>query len=391
MKETMRVYLTLRFLSSVGMSVMGATYVVFLQSRGLNLFQVNLVNVVCWVTMFFFQVPTGLVADVFGRKLSFLISCVLLTIDGVIYGLSQTMTGFVISEILAALGMTFASGAFEAWVVARLKEHGYTGSQSLITSRSNLVGSLGTAVGGLIGGVLGSINLAIPWFAMSGVMTVTGLYALVAMKETIAVDAARGLARWLRLKSTFCASLRYLYRSKELHFILFVDAVVIFAVQPLNMYWQPFFKELWSTTQPLGVLKAVIALLFMFAAYLVMRFGTGENTKQSIVRLVALIGGLCLASGLITSHLVVLLPFLLHDFVRGLYEPIKSAYLQEHLPDAERATIASMISMILGLTGALGLFVSGLVAEHVSISASWCVSGLCFIFVALYYARKLKR
>lgn len=52
LKATIRLYLTLSFLASFGMSFISSNYVIFLQSNGLNLFEVNLVNLVFYATIF---------------------------------------------------------------------------------------------------------------------------------------------------------------------------------------------------------------------------------------------------------------------------------------------------------------------------------------------------
>lgn len=390
MKETMRIYLILRFLTGFGFSLEGATYTIFLKEHGLNDFQVNLMNVVCWIAMFLFQVPTGLVADVFGRKLSFLISCLFQCLGGVVYGVSETMAGFALSEVILALGMTFSSGAFDAWVVDRLKEYGYEGPQSRISSRATFVTYIAMIIGGSIGGFLGNTDLRFPWFALAGMLGLSGVYALFAMKETRGFDAHRGLEKWQRFTQTFHSSLQYLRAAKDLHFVVIVDAVAVFAMQPLNMYWQNTFKLLFVSTWVLGPIKSGISAACLLGALLVMRFGSGKDAKRSMLSLLLATGLFVILCACFSSTTVLLLPFMLHEFTRGCYDPIKNAYLQEHLPDGERATIASMISMIIAFMGALGLFVSGLIAEYVSVPTSWFVSGICFIFVTLYYVRKSK-
>jgi len=391
MKETMRIYLTLRFLSLFGLSLSSATYVIFLQSRGLNLFEANLMNVACWLTLCLFQIPTGLLADVFGRKLSFLISCLLLSVDGIIYGSSYTMAGFILSEILAALGLTFASGAFEAWVVDRLKEQGYTGTQKMITTRSQIAAQAGSILGGVTGGFLGGINLSLPWYTMSGVFMLVGVYALLAMKENFTTNPDRAKDRLLQWRPTFPSSLRFLRQSKTLHFVLAIDVVMACAMQPLNMFWQPYFKQVFGETELLGFLKAGIALSIMAGAFLVMRWGGVQSPPQLLIRILLLLGVVVVLTSLLPPGILVLAPFLLHEVLRGMYEPVKTAYQQEQLPDAERATIASIISMVVGLAGAVGLFISGFIAEYVSISTSWIVSGIGFILIAGYHARKEKK
>lgn len=121
-------YLILTGLFNLGTSMAVATYVTFLMWRGLDLFQVNLVNVVFFTTMFFFEIPTGAFADRYGRKKSYVIACFLFSMGEIVYSLSYTMTGFICAEMLAGIGRTFANGAFHAWFVDTLKYHGYTGT-----------------------------------------------------------------------------------------------------------------------------------------------------------------------------------------------------------------------------------------------------------------------
>src|ERR1019366_4447354 len=107
-------YLMLRAISAFGASLLSATYVTFLISKGLNLLEVNLVNFVFFATLFVFEIPTGAFADVFGRKLSFILSCFLFSLGMFLYAIATSFWGFALAEGVAAVGATFASGAFQA-------------------------------------------------------------------------------------------------------------------------------------------------------------------------------------------------------------------------------------------------------------------------------------
>src|SRR6185369_4258736 len=106
-----------------GMSIISAIYVTFLIHNGLNLFQVNLVNAIFFLTLFLCEIPTGAFADIFGRKTSFVAACGMLCASMFVYGSSHTFFGFVLAEMLGAVGTTFRSGAFQAWLVDSLKHH----------------------------------------------------------------------------------------------------------------------------------------------------------------------------------------------------------------------------------------------------------------------------
>ena len=111
-KKTIRNYLLLKSISVFGVALISATYVVFLTSKGLDLLQINLVNFFFFTTLLIFEIPTGAFADVFGRKLSFVVSCVLFSSGMFVYAFAQSFWGFVLAEVISAAGATFASGAF---------------------------------------------------------------------------------------------------------------------------------------------------------------------------------------------------------------------------------------------------------------------------------------
>jgi MFS family permease len=113
--KIVRQYYVLSLLFSIGgNSLTCAVYVTFLMSNGLNLLQVNLINAVFFFTLFVCEIPTGAYADIFGRKSSFVLACALMSASMFVYGSSHTFVGFIIAEILAAIGGTFRSGAFQA-------------------------------------------------------------------------------------------------------------------------------------------------------------------------------------------------------------------------------------------------------------------------------------
>jgi len=78
-----------------------------LLSRGLNLFQINLVNVAFYTTLFVFGIPTGAFADIFGRKTSVVLAGIFNALGTLVYYLATGFLGFAAAEILLAIGSTF--------------------------------------------------------------------------------------------------------------------------------------------------------------------------------------------------------------------------------------------------------------------------------------------
>jgi MFS family permease len=145
-----------------GMQVIAAIYVTFLIKNGLNLLEVNLVNMAFFLTLFICEIPTGAFADIFGRKTSFVLACALMCLSMCVYGSSHTFAGFVVAEIIAGIAATFRSGAFQAWLVDSLKHHGYDGEYHHIFGREALIRQIGGGIGAVAGSYLAVNNPALP-------------------------------------------------------------------------------------------------------------------------------------------------------------------------------------------------------------------------------------
>ena len=142
--KIIRQYYLFSFLhSTIGIQIVSAVYVTFLMKNGLNLFQVNLVNAIFFTTLFICEIPTGAFADIFGRKSSYMVSAILMSLSMFVYGSSSSFLGFVSAEMITAFGMTFRTGAFQAWLVDSLKHQGYEGSFNKIFGPSSLYNPIG--------------------------------------------------------------------------------------------------------------------------------------------------------------------------------------------------------------------------------------------------------
>jgi MFS family permease len=99
--------------------------------RGPELFQAFLANAAYSLGSVIFEVPTGVIADTLGRRVSFLLSVAVLATATLLYvGIAHVGGGVAAcaaASVLVALGFTFYSGAMEAWLVDALAATGYRG------------------------------------------------------------------------------------------------------------------------------------------------------------------------------------------------------------------------------------------------------------------------
>jgi MFS family permease len=390
MKKTVRSYFALQGTTAFGISFISAFYVTFLLTKGLNLFEVNLVNFFFWTTLFVCELPTGAFADVFSRKLSFVLSCLLFGAGMVVYGFVNSFWGFVVAEMISAVGQTFANGAFQAWLIDRLQHQGYTGSFSEIFARKQQINGGVGIVSAILGAFLGSINMSLPWFFGGGVMIAAGCAAMVYMREENEFAHAKFSfsAGIRRMYEVVVSSVAYSRKNSAVRFILIMTAVHFFAIQAPNMQWQPLFHEYLVSQTSLGYVKGGISLGLMAGAALASIFlRLVAHERKGIVWVQISIGIGIACTVLPQSFVPALTVFLLHEIPRGLLDPLKESYLHDNIPQDRRATIASCDSISHHIGGMIGLLASGALAQYVSLPAAWIVSGLVLVISALLLIR----
>jgi MFS family permease len=168
-RRVIRSYLVISGLFTLSASLIWGINTLFLLHAGLNIFEVFLANAAFTAAMALFEVPTGVVADTLGRRTSFLLSEATLAVGTLAYvGVAAIHGGlllFCLAGVILGLGYTFYSGAVEAWLVDALKATGYQEELDGVFARASMVSSVAMILGTVSGGLLGQLNLSLPYVA----------------------------------------------------------------------------------------------------------------------------------------------------------------------------------------------------------------------------------
>lgn len=389
-KRTIQIYLLLTLMRNVGIALIAATYVIFLISQGFNLFQIGLINFTFFATLLLFEVPTGVIADVFGRKKSFIISCFLLSMSMFLYSVAHTFSGFIFAEVIGAIGVTFATGAFQAWLVDTLKYQNYTESLRPVFIKEQQITYLAGIFGAIAGAFLADIfNISILWIMSGTMMMLTGIVALVCMKEVSLVHKSFSFKKGLQLAgNTIKTSIHYGIQNKAVRFILLIGVLQSFAIQAPNMQWQPLFFSFLPNKTSLGFILSGMSICFIIGSTLSSRFlKLMRDEKRALVVSQIGIGFGIFAAVLFDWFPFAIIMFLLQQIARGIYHPIKDVYFNNNIPSNKRATLISFQSMSYHLGAMIGLLFSGFFAEAMSIRTTWMVSGGTLIVMTLLFVK----
>lgn len=385
--KTIRLFLALTFVRQLGFTFTSATYVTFLLSHDLSLFEVNLVNFCFFTTMFLTEIPTGAIADVYGRRVSYLLACLLTGLGMTLYGFSSSLWWFIAAEIIVGIGVTFETGAFRAWCVDQVNHHGNAPSTTKLFKAADQVKQVSMILGGLIGAVIAEGNLAFPWFLAAGAIFASGVIAFVWMREDYRANEKKGERNGII--KTILASAHFARESKAFRFLALMSIVQFVVVQAPNMFWQPFFKNAVPGQSGLGLLFVGMALALMLGAQLAepLLIRLKRNETRAILISQSVIGAGLIGTAIAITPLLAIPFFLVHEVARGMFNPLKDAYLHDSIPSRERATLDSFLSIVNHIGAMVGLLIMGLLADRTSIAVSWFVSGAILIASVVAFLR----
>lgn len=329
-------------------------WVVFLQGRGVTLTQIGLLEGLAWLLTAFVEVPTGAVADRWGRKTS-------IALGGLLYGaamfliLTEALSpAFLLGYALWNSSMAFVSGADVALLYDTLKADGREDQAAKQTGRYAAIQQGSQGVAAVIGAAIATIDITL-CFTLCGLaaLIATGLVLTIKEPPHFEEDGVAPLGYWKNLQTAVgIAARRPVVRALVL---LYATILTL----PLVVYYvllQPYAVGVGLPIATLGIVVAGVQLTTVVASWLAYRV----TRYLALPTIVAIgIGLLLVAQGLlgvfpsVPSIGLVLLVAL----VPALLGPLLLARLNDLIHSAQRATILSLSALMfeLGLAVAMPL------------------------------------
>lgn len=373
---------------------------IFLLDAGLSNFEAFAANAFFTAGQLIFEVPTGIVADTFGRRVSYLLGSLTLTASTIFYlfmwQIHGPFIGWAISSILLGLGFTFFSGALEAWLVDALHATKFKGSLEGVFSKGQIVGGVAMLTGSVAGGVIAQVtNLGIPYILRAAVLMINFATAFFLMKD-LGFSPKKAKQPLIEVKRIFVASIDHGLKNPPVRWIMlaapFTTGVSFYIFYAL----QPFLLELYGDEKAYSIAGLVAAI--SAAAQIAGGFVAPHLRRLFSKRTTALISGIFLTGVIllgvsaVNSFLIALFLIFLWGLIFAALFPIRQAYLNGIIPTEQRATVLSFDSMIGSSGGIVIQPILGKAADVWNYSASYGIASL-FQFVALpfvFLARRQK-
>jgi MFS transporter, DHA3 family, tetracycline resistance protein len=349
-------------------------------------------------TIFVSEVPTGVVADAYSRRLSFIIGFV--GMGGAVVGVGLSSAPWVVIALWAVWGLsyTFTSGAFEAWITDELGvEH--VGSVFLRGARVRIVGSL---TGLIVFGAVGLLSLRAAVIGCGALETASGLACIAVMPETgfrrrAASVRDRALVELVR---TAANGIRYVRVQALVLLLVATELFAGFGAEAFDRLTEAHvirdvgFPAGINPIVGFGAVSVVVMVFGFFAVGRVIRRvergGTPTVARLLVVFTLATVAGQ-IAFALGRSFWFVMGVFLAALLAGGLLDPLYTAWLNRQITDSSvRATVLSISGQANAVGQATGGPVLGVIGNVFGIPAALVAGALTTLPAAGLYLRALR-
>lgn len=372
-------------------------WVIYLQDfRGMSLTQVAAIESIFWITVVVAEVPTGAVADRWGRRVSLAFAGGIFCLGSVVFAFSSTYVILLVAYVTVALAMTLYSGAGHALMYDTLRQLGRIREYEKHIGRSE-----GLAFGSMLIATL----LAGPLVALAGypatilagaaAMGVAGIIALFLREpprseaefsgQQPGHDGSTAAPSTPGLFSNVLGGVLVVWRSKLLLWYILAATLLSGVIMVSSDFLlQPFVVHhgvdpasgVDSGFAYSGIVMSPVAGMLvgsLIAAWVASRFGE----RRSLV-IPLFLAGLFLLGPTLWDSLWVVGAIGLLAAIRGMTRPIATGYINRRIPSDQRATVLSMFELSAALIIAIILPQAGAVADAVNFQASF---GLLFVIL----------
>jgi MFS family permease len=394
-RSIQRTYLTLMLGNTLATSLIWGINTIFLLDAGLNNVEAFTANAFFTAGMVIFEVPTGIVADTIGRRMSYLLGTLTLSGASLIYVLLWQIEApfweWAVASLLLGLGFTFFSGAIEAWLVDALKATDYKGDLETVFGRGQIVTGIGMLTGSVAGGFLAQqVSLGFP-FVLRGVILLVMFVAAFRLMHDVGFTPEKGGRPIAEMRKIASNSIDYGWRVPAVKWLM-VEALFTGGVGVYGFYaLQPYLLELYGDPHAYeiaGLAAAIVAGAQILGGMAAPRIRGQFRRRTSALLLMAAGSAITLALiGSIQSFWPVIGLTTVWALLFAATMPIRQTYINGMIPSKQRATILSFDSMMSSSGGVWTQPVLGKAADAYGYGTSYVISAgiaiLAIPFLAL--------
>jgi DHA3 family tetracycline resistance protein-like MFS transporter len=391
------VFYGLRFLLAMPAWVIVAVY--FVRDVHMSPLQLVLVGTVMEAAIFAFEIPTGALADTYGRRRSVIVSFLVQGGATILLGSVPSFPVIAAAWALWGFGYTFQSGAFEAWITDEV------GADTVgpVFMRSTRLGYAGGVIGLGAGVGIALWSLQASVIAGGALEAACGIVCIFVMPETGFLRRPRAPRRQAlrELAATAGAGARFVRVQPVLLLILAITVLAGASSEAFDRLWEAHFirdiglPSIWSLDPVVwfGIFGIGVSVVGFVASTFLIRLFEGAAAPalaRSLLLATAVLMAAQIAFGLTGGIAVAVCALLVAQLTRSLAYPVYMTWLNRQIDDSTvRATVISITGQADAVGQTAGAPALGAIGNVWGIRAALVAGGLLLAPALGLYGRAI--
>ena len=329
--------------------IAGASWVALLAARGFSLVEIGFAESVFHVASLLFEVPSGVISDVFGRKKSMVLSQCMMLVSSLLMLVSDSMAGVLPAMVFSAFGYNFASGTRESLAYETLKAEGREAEYDGYASTDMMLYTFFSSLATLCAGAALALGYRRAYLVDIGLGTVCLMSALRLRDVGYAAAGEEGGKNgpeetvWKKIFQCFRESVRFLLHSRKAMELILLNAAVGAAATLLRFFLQARLTEKGLPDAMLGPALFFMGLGGAAGARLILHCKSWSYGRVFAVSAIAVAG--CVAAAILPVPAVMVFGGFLSALFDNFLQVRSDVRLNEMVPAGQRATLISVSSL----------------------------------------------
>ncbi|MCM1282506.1 MAG: MFS transporter [Muribaculaceae bacterium] len=325
------------------LNMQSCIWVLYLGYMGMSLTQIGLLEGIYHATSIVFEVPSGAVADIFGRKRTMLAGrlCVLVSCLLMLFG--RSFFPFALSFLVQAFGENLNSGSEEALVYDSMKQSGREEEYLAVCGKTNTIVEISQALATVLGGVLAEYSY-FACYVTAALLAALAVVPLLLMREPKLEADSASLPMAERVKTHFKTCFEILSGNRKLtRWICFFNVMEV-AATVLFFYSQEYYHSMGLNKIEISMIMLAVGLLSTAGAFFSDRIYRRMGEWVIVIAAAAIF--LSIGSYIFYKLWVSVSCFCVCNFMSAMLYPIRSTRINSLIPSGQRATLISVDSLV---------------------------------------------
>lgn len=380
-QQKINIYYILSIIINLALTVFGAITYIFLIKSGFSYQQIGIYLSTFWITSMLFEIPTGILVDVYKQKKTLIFSS-LIRVIGIFMLAFNFGSLFIIllSAIITGFSEAFLSGNLGTWIVNEINKSNEDIELNIIFSRLNIF----SVIFGILSGYIGSdflfkIDIKLPFIVSSVFLLIFCMlvYLLLVDEKNKIINFNTELKKIKTQYNNVINECKVMIKRKDLYYFLYFFLIVNLIDLGPSQQWQEIYKNL--SILSLGVIWIIIGISNVLGNYISGKINIDKYSTKKWLLIILFIDILLVFVQSISEKFILM--FFIHIIIFGIIDVILSVYKHKKVikNDEIRATATSVFNTFDSLIMTILLTVNGYLSTSIGILNSWKV----FLSIAL--------